>query len=66
MPGDVGATTAELRALGARLSGDVVVPSDDGWDEARQAWNLGRRTASGCRRLPGLGGRRRGDRRVRR
>ena len=40
MPGDVGAITAELRALGARLSGDVVVPSDDGWDEARQAWNL--------------------------
>ena len=40
MPGDVGAITAELRALGARLAGDVVVPGDDGWDEARQAWNL--------------------------
>ena len=40
MPDNVGAMTAELRALGARLSGDVVVPSDESWDEARQAWNL--------------------------
>ena len=30
----------DLRALGAALTGDVVVPSDDGWDGARQAWNL--------------------------
>jgi FAD binding domain/Berberine and berberine like len=27
-------------ALRARLTGDVVLPSDDGWDAARQAWNL--------------------------
>jgi hypothetical protein len=27
-------------ALRARLTGDVVLPSDDGWDDARQAWNL--------------------------
>jgi len=40
MPGEVGAMTAALRALGARLSGDVVVAGDDGWDTARQAWNL--------------------------
>ena len=40
MPDNVGAMTAELRALGARLSGDVVLPSDESWDEARQAWNL--------------------------
>ncbi len=40
MPDNVGAMTAELRVLGARLSGDVVPPSDESWDEARQAWNL--------------------------
>jgi FAD/FMN-containing dehydrogenase len=31
---------AELRALGERLSGDVVLASDEGYDEARKAWNL--------------------------
>jgi len=31
---------AKLRALGDRLSGDVVVPGDENWDAARQAWNL--------------------------
>ena len=31
---------AELRVLGDRLSGDVVVPGDESWDVARQAWNL--------------------------
>ena len=29
-----------FRTLGSRLTGDVVVPDDAGWDEARQAWNL--------------------------
>ena len=29
-----------LRELGDRLLGDVVLPGDDGWDVARQAWNL--------------------------
>ena len=30
----------ELRDLAHRIEGDVVVPDDDGWDAARQAWNL--------------------------
>jgi FAD/FMN-containing dehydrogenase len=30
----------DLRALGATLRGDAVLPDDDGWDQARQAWNL--------------------------
>ncbi|MDR7186829.1 FAD/FMN-containing dehydrogenase [Microbacterium trichothecenolyticum] len=29
-----------LRALGARLRGELVLPSDDNWDEARRAWAL--------------------------
>src|SRR4051812_16636160 len=27
-------------ALRARLTGDLVLPGEDAWDEARQAWNL--------------------------
>ena len=30
----------DLRRLGDDLGGDVVLPGDDGWDAARQAWNL--------------------------
>ena len=30
----------DLRAVGAALTGDVVLPADEGWDQARQAWNL--------------------------
>jgi FAD/FMN-containing dehydrogenase len=30
----------ELRDLGDRLEGDVVMPGDETWDTARQAWNL--------------------------
>jgi len=30
----------EVRALRARIAGDVVTPEDPNWDEARQAWNL--------------------------
>jgi hypothetical protein len=26
--------------LGARLDGDVVMPGDETWETARQAWNL--------------------------
>jgi hypothetical protein len=29
-----------VKDLDARLTGDVVAPDDDGWDAARQAWNL--------------------------
>ena len=29
-----------LADLGAGLQGDIVVPGDDAWDGARQAWNL--------------------------
>lgn len=31
---------AIAQALAAELAGDVVAPGDDGWDRARQAWNL--------------------------
>ena len=34
------APTIDVRALRARVVGDVVLPGDDGWDAARQAWNL--------------------------
>jgi FAD/FMN-containing dehydrogenase len=34
------ADLGDLRQLGDRLQGDVVLPGDDGWDVARQAWNL--------------------------
>jgi FAD/FMN-containing dehydrogenase len=30
----------ELRALRDRLAGDLVLPGDDAWESARQAWNL--------------------------
>lgn len=30
----------DLADLAARLEGDVVVPGDDAWGQARQAWNL--------------------------
>jgi FAD/FMN-containing dehydrogenase len=30
----------QLRELGGRVAGDVVLPGDDAWDSARQAWNL--------------------------
>ena len=30
----------DVRRLGDELSGDVVHPDDEGWDEVRQAWNL--------------------------
>ena len=31
---------ADIRALRARMAGQVVLPDDPGWDGARQAWNL--------------------------
>jgi hypothetical protein len=31
---------ADVRALRARVSGEIVRPGDPGWDTARQAWNL--------------------------
>jgi FAD/FMN-containing dehydrogenase len=31
---------ASLDALRAHLAGDVFAPGDEGWDEARRAWNL--------------------------
>jgi hypothetical protein len=34
------ALTAELDALRARCTGRVLDPGDEGWDAARQAWNL--------------------------
>lgn len=30
----------DLHTLAGDLAGDVVLPGDDGWDAARQAWNL--------------------------
>ncbi len=32
--------TGALRTLGDRLTGQLVLPGDPGWDEARRAWNL--------------------------
>lgn len=31
---------SDLRGLGDELAGEVVLPGDDGWEGARQAWNL--------------------------
>ena len=33
-------TLVDVRPLRSALQGDVVTPEDEGWDEARQAWNL--------------------------
>ena len=33
-------TGVDLRGLADDLAGDVIVPGDDSWDAARQAWNL--------------------------
>ena len=30
----------DVRELRSRIAGEVYVPGDDAWDEARQAWNL--------------------------
>lgn len=35
-----GSAGVDLRRLGDNLAGDVVLPGDDGWEAARQAWNL--------------------------
>lgn len=37
---DTIALMSDVRALRDRLSGDVVLPGDETWDVARQAWNL--------------------------
>jgi hypothetical protein len=37
----VSTTSSEvLRTLGDALAGDVVLPADEAWQDARQAWNL--------------------------
>ena len=33
-------SSADVRALRARIAGSLVLPGDQDWDEARQAWNL--------------------------
>ena len=33
-------SAVDARGLAARIDGAVVVPGDENWDEARQAWNL--------------------------
>jgi FAD/FMN-containing dehydrogenase len=38
--GTVAERADALRSLGGRIAGDVVVQGDEGYDEARQAWNL--------------------------
>ena len=35
-----GLPSTDVEALRARLYGEVYGPDDDGWDEARRAWNL--------------------------
>lgn len=34
------AAAKDFAALDGQLTGTVTVPGDDGWDAARQAWNL--------------------------
>lgn len=36
----MGSAGIDLRTLGSDLTGGVFLPGDDGWDAARQAWNL--------------------------
>src|SRR4051812_5100670 len=36
----VGAAATALETLAYRLDGELVLPADAGWDEARTAWNL--------------------------
>src|SRR5881397_2337610 len=35
-----GLASPDVSELRSRLAGDLYTPGDDGWDEARQAWNL--------------------------
>jgi FAD binding domain-containing protein len=35
-----GLSAPDVRELRSRIAGDLVVPGDENWDEARQAWNL--------------------------
>ena len=35
-----GLAGTDVRRLRARMTGELVVPGDESWDEARQAWNL--------------------------
>jgi FAD/FMN-containing dehydrogenase len=35
-----GLAAPDVRSLRARMNGELVVPGDESWDEARQAWNL--------------------------
>src|SRR3954447_25085221 len=35
-----GLAAPDVRELRSRIAGDLYVPGDDAWDEARQAWNL--------------------------
>jgi FAD/FMN-containing dehydrogenase len=34
------ATATDLSSLGREVEGDVFLPGEDGWDDARRAWNL--------------------------
>src|SRR5207302_2370457 len=38
--GDAMSNRITVQELQARLDGEIVTPSDESWDEARQAWNL--------------------------
>ncbi len=35
-----GLAAPDVRELRSRIAGELYVPGDEGWDEARQAWNL--------------------------
>src|SRR4051794_8988662 len=40
LPTTIDRLADEIGALRTRLDGDAVTPNEEGWDEARQAWNL--------------------------
>ena len=55
----------QVHAVRARIIGELVLPGDPNWDEARPAWNLAVDQNPGGGGVPGVGRRRGGARGVR-